>query len=160
VFVTLSLPYLVSITFPFLICRSGEALSRGTRASELKLLFVVSKLQGTRDRPVSWFLSRLIGIGCNSAMFGLALVATLPCLRWLACNARHLKARRESSNGHCLPLPPPPPCTSRAPIQRLVDRNFRIPKPILRHQTGPTGTGQGENLLLGNGPNPARVCNT
>ncbi len=84
---------------------------------------IVFKLQGTRDRHVSCILLRLIGIGCNPAMFGLALIATLPCLGWLACNTHHLKIRRESCNGHCLPFPTPR-CTSKGPNSMATDRNF------------------------------------
>ncbi len=68
--------------------------------------FVVFKLQGMMDRCVPGFYRGW-----------LALVAILPCLGWLACNAHHHETRRESCNGHCLPFPTSL-ARQRAPIRR------------------------------------------
>jgi hypothetical protein len=121
-------------------------------------LSVVLKLQGTRDRSVPAFYQGL-----------LAWVAILPCLDWHWSQPCHvwdglLAMPTASKPGERVAVvivchSQPPPCMSKGPNLTAIDRNFKILKSNLKHQTGLTRTGQGEDLLLGIGPYPARGCN-
>jgi hypothetical protein len=93
------------------------------------------------------------------------MVAILPCLDWHWLHPCHVW---DGLLAMPAPLKPgvrvamvivyhfqSPPCTSKGPISTAIDRNFKISKPPLRHQTGLTRTRQGADILLGNGTNPA-----